>query len=237
MRKITCDHCAVYGTSCIQDLPPDRLEEFQACGTSAIYRAHQVVFHEGTPAGGLYILCHGTVKLYQSDRFGREHILGVAVPGDVLGEMPLDERETYSTSAEALTESQLCHLPRERLVRFIQAHPMTGVRLIAALSAALSRARRKAGDLALKGAETRLADLLVQLVRTSGDGGNGGSHVTLAYSRREIAEMIGVSTETAIRLLGKLKRKRLLSAHQRELTITDLDRLTRLATYGSLDPA
>lgn len=235
MRKITCEHCAIRSVSCIQDLPPERLDEFHACGTSAIYKARQVVFHQGTPAGGLYILCHGAVKLYQSDRFGREHILGITAPGDVLGEMPMDEEETYSTSAEALTESQLCYLPRERLVQFIQVHPMTGVRLIAALSDALSSARKKAGDLALKGAETRLAELLVQLVRSSGEGTNGTTHVTLAYSRRELAEMIGVSTETAIRLLGKLKRKRLLAAHQRELTITDLDRLSRLAGHGSIE--
>jgi CRP-like cAMP-binding protein len=235
MRKITCEHCVIRSESCIQDLPPDQLDEFHAAGTSAIYKPRQVVFHQGTPAGGLYVLCYGAVKLYQSDRFGREHILGVTAPGDVLGEMPLDESETYSTSAEALTESQLCYLPRERLVQFIQAHPMTGVRLIAALSRALSAARKKAGDLALKGAETRLAELLVHLVRSSGEVNNGSTHVTLAYSRRELAEMIGVSTETAIRLLGKLKRKHLLATHQRELTVTDFDRLSRLAGHGSIE--
>jgi CRP-like cAMP-binding protein len=236
MRKIACEHCAIRSTSCIQDLPANRLDEFHACGTSAIYKARQVVFHEGTAAGGLYVLCHGAVKLYQSDRFGREHILAVAAPGDVLGEMPLDEGEPYSTSAEALTESQLCYLPRERLIQFIQVHPMTGVRLIATLSAALSSARKKARDLALKNAETRLAELLVQLVRSGGEVTNGTTHVTLAYSRRELAAMIGVSTETAIRLLGKLKRKRLLAAEQREITITDLGRLTRLAGHGSVEP-
>jgi len=236
MRKIVCEHCAIRGTSCLQDLPAERLDEFHDCGTSAIYKPRQVVFHEGTPAGGLYILCHGAVKLYQADRFGREHILAIAAPGDVLGEMPMDERETYSTSAEALTESQLCYLPRARLIQFIQVHPMTGVRLIAALSAALSAARKKAGDLVLKGAETRLAELLVRLVRTNGTPANGGTHLTLAYSRRELAEMIGVSTETAIRLLGKLKRKRLLATQQREITINDLERLTRLAAHGSVEP-
>jgi CRP-like cAMP-binding protein len=235
MRKISCEHCAIRGESCIQDLPADHLDDFHACGTSALYKPRQVVFHQGTPAGGLYVLCYGAVKLYQSDRFGREHILGVAAPGDVLGEMPMDESETYSTSAEALTESQLCYLPRAPLVQFIQAHPMTGVRLIAALSRALSAARKKAGDLALKGAEARLAELLVHLARNNGERTNGSTHFTLTYSRRELAEMIGVSTETAIRLLGKMKRKQLLATHQRELTVTDLDRLTRLADRANIE--
>ena len=235
MRKVACEHCVIRDTSCISDLPADQLAEFQECGTSAIYKSRQVVFHEGTPVGGLYLLCSGAVKLYQADRFGREYILDVAAPGDVLGELPLDERETYSTSAEALSDSQLCYLPRERLVQFIQVHPMTGVRLIAALSSALSAARRKAGDLALKGGEARLADLLVRLVNGTGDATTDKTQITLAYSRRELAEMIGVSTETAIRLLGKLKRKHVLEARQREIIVTNLERLTRLATHGSVE--
>lgn len=236
MRRIPCENCAIRDTSCIADLPSEKLEEFNACGASSIYKRRQVIFHEGTPAGGLYILCHGAVKLYQSDRFGRDHILGVAGPGDVLGELPLDPTEPYSVSAEALTESQLCYLPRERLVQFIQVHPITGVRLIAALSKALSAARKKVRDLALKPAKTRLAELLVQLARAAEDPErNGPTRVTLAYSRRELAEMIGVSTETAIRLLGWFRQKGVITGHARQLVIADVEKLTRLANHVSVD--
>ena len=235
MRKITCENCAIRSMSVVADLPDDRLEEFRNCGAAAIYKPRQVVFHEGTPAGGLYIVCHGAVKLYQSDRFGRDYILGVSSPGDVLGEMPLDPTEPYSVSAEALTETQLCYLPREKLVQFIQIHPMIGVRLIAALSKALSGARKKARDLALKRAETRLAELLNQLAMdATPSGSNGEMSFRLTYSRREVAEMIGVSTETAIRLLARLKRKKIIAGTQREIVITDVERLSRLATHGEI---
>jgi CRP/FNR family transcriptional regulator len=235
MRRILCENCAIRDTGIIADLPVEKLDEFRACSVTAIYKPRQVVFHEGTSACGLYILCHGAVKLYQSDRFGRDHILGVAGPGDVLGELPVDPTESYSTSAEVLTESQLCYLPRERLVQFIQLHPMTGVRLIAALSTALGAARKKVRDLALKPAETRLAELLVQLARSTGrPAQNGATRVILRYSRREIAEMIGISTETAIRLLGRLKKKRVITVHQRELVISDVEKLMRFANQGSV---
>src|SRR3990172_9235338 len=127
MRRIVCESGAIRDTSCIADMPAEKIDEFRALSTVAIYKPRQVVFHEGTAAGGLYILCHGAVKLYQSDRFGREHILGVAAPGDVLGELPLDPTEPYSVSAEAITEAQLCYLARERLAPFIQMHPMVGI--------------------------------------------------------------------------------------------------------------
>ncbi len=233
MRRITCEHCAIRGVSCIQDVPDECLDEFQSCGTTGLYKARQVVFHEGTPADGLYILCHGAVKVYQSDRFGREHILTIAESGDILGELRLEPGATYSASAEAITEAQLRYLPGDRLTAFVEKHPMTGMRLIAALSKALAASYAKAGDLALNRAEVRLAKLLVNLARTSGEAKDGSTRVALHYSRREIAEMIGVSTETAIRLLGRLRDKELLSAHLRDLVITDLDRLTRLAYHAS----
>jgi CRP-like cAMP-binding protein len=218
------------------DLPVDHLRDLESCKITGLYRPRQVVFHEGTPASGLWILCHGTVKLYQSDRFGRDFIIDVVTPGALLGEFTLDEGAPYSASAEALTEAQLSFLPRERLARLLQRHPQTAVRLVAALSEALAATRRKAGGLALKRAEARLADLLLRLAGEAGPGRTGDRprRVRLTYSRRELAEMIGVSTETAIRLLSKLKRNHVVGGSEREIVILDLERLTRLAHHGAL---
>jgi len=231
MRKIQCESCAIRRTDVIADLPDDQLGAFHAYSMTAIYKSRQVIFHEGAPASGLYILCQGTVKLYQSDRFGRDHILGIAGAGDILGELPADPNEPYSTSAEALTDSQLCYLPRERLVQFIQQYPMAGVRLIAALSTSLGAARKKVRALALKTAEARLAELLIHLAGVDNGNGHGETRFTLQYSRRELAEMIGVSTETAIRLLGRLKQQRAISTSQRELVIADAEKLARIANH------
>lgn len=237
MRKILCESCVIHGTSCIADVPPEKLEQFHASSVSSVYKRRQVIFHEGTPANGLYILCHGAVKLYQSDRFGRDYILGIAGPGDVLGELPLDPLETYSVSAEALTDAQLCYLARERLVPFIQEYPMIGIRLISALSQCLSAAHKKVRSLALKRAESRLADLLIQLAGVDPDPAkSSASKVSLNYSRRELAEMIGVSTETAIRLLGRLKEKHVITTQHRELVITDAEKLARIANLDNLAP-
>jgi CRP-like cAMP-binding protein len=223
--------------TCIADLPIGELGEFEGCRVPGLYKPRQVIFHQGTPANGLYILCHGTVKLFQADRFGREFIIDVATPGTVLGELGLDDSETYSASAEALTESQLSFLPREHLVRFIERHPKTAVRLVATLSKALARVRRTAGELALKRADARLADLLLRFAddaRRDGTAGNGPIRIRLTYSRRELAEMIGISTETVIRLLGKLKRQRMIATNGGEIVFTDFERLTRLAHNGDV---
>ena len=230
MRKIQCDSCPVRGHGAICEMPVQELDNFRAASMTALYKPRQVVFSEGNPAAGLYLICHGSVKLYHSDRFGREHILEVAHPGAVLGELPMDTNQVLSVSAEAVTDSQLSFLPRERLTQFLQKYPDTGIRLIGALSNELAAARRKVRDLALKGAESRLADLLLQLARGNG-GLASGCRLRLGYTRRELADMIGVSTETAIRLLAKLKKKRIVRIERRDVVIADVDRLTQVANY------
>lgn len=236
MRKIGCEHCAIRSQGVIQDLPVGQLDDFHSCGVSSLYKQRQVIFHEDTPATGLYILCRGAVKLYQSDRFDRQYTLDIAAPGDVLGEIPADPTVSYSTTAEALTDSQLCFLPRDRLVDFIQKHPMTGVRLLEAFSKTVSMARQRVRALALKSAESRLAELLMQLAAAAGESmENGSIKLKLNYSRRELAEMIGVSPETVIRLLGRLKTKQAITARRRELIITDSEKLARLANHDSIN--
>jgi CRP-like cAMP-binding protein len=105
---------------------------------------------------------------------------------------------------------------------------------MAALSRELAVARRKVRELALKGAEARLAALLVQLARTHCAAVADGARLNLPYSRREMAEMIGVSTETAIRLLAALKRKGAIAGDKREIVIADSKRLLRIAQQGEV---
>ncbi len=233
MKRVPCEQCSAHPTCLTADLPLEGLEEFRACSLVGIYRRRQIIFHEDAESDGLYLLCQGAVKLYQSDRFGRDHIVAVAGPGEVLNELSLEPGERHSLSAEALADSHICYLSRERLLRFIERHPQAGVRLVGALSRSLAATRRKLRELALKRAEGRLAELLIQLAQAAAEPPDSDGHrrLVLAYSRREIAEMIGVSTETAIRLLGKLKRKQVIATDHRELIVTDPERLARIANH------
>ena len=230
MRRIACETCPTRTDSVVCDLPTELLGDFRSAGTTLLYRPRQVIFGEGTPAAALYIVCHGAVKLYHSDRFGRDHILEVAGPGALLGELSFDAGDVLSVSAEAITESQVSCLPRERLAAYIERHPETAIRFLAALSRELAVARRKAGDSALKDAQSRLAALLLQFARADG-GVSTGRRLDLRFTRRELAEMIGVSTETAIRLLAALRRKGAIAANRREVVLADIERLTQIAHH------
>jgi CRP/FNR family transcriptional regulator len=210
------------------DLPLDTLADFRAAGTTTVYRPRQVIFAEGQPAPGLYVVCSGAVKPYHVDRFGREHVLDVVQPGAVVGEIALDRSQQVSVTAEAMSESQLSFIPGQSLPRFLERNPDAGMRMLVALSQALARAQRRVRELALKGAEGRLATLLLELAGAE-DQPVAVQLPRLRYKRRELADMIGVSTETAIRLLTKLKTKGVLASEGRDIVVRDIDQLRKIA--------
>jgi CRP-like cAMP-binding protein len=234
VRKIDCDSCTTKDEGQFCDLPAETLIDLRSAGVATLYRPRQVLFGEGNPADGLYLVCQGRVKLYQSDRFGRERVLEIASEGSIVGELPVDDQQVLSASAEAIEDSQICFISHARLVPLLREHPDVAVRLVEALSRELSRARQKVRDLVFKDAAGRLATLVLDLAEEKGTY-RGAAEVRFPYSRAELAQRIGVSTETAIRLLSKLSRRGVLSVDGRAVQIPDLERLTRVAKSDELE--
>jgi CRP/FNR family transcriptional regulator len=223
MRKIQCDSCPVRGQGFFCDLPLETLNDFRAAGTTVVYRPRQVIFAEGQPAPGLFVVCSGAVKLFHTDRFGREHVVDVVRPGTVVGEVGLDASQEISVSAEAMSETQMSFIASQALPGFLRLHPEAGVRLLVALSRALSATQRKVRELAFKSAESRLASLLLDLA------GVDAREIEGRYKRRELADMVGVSTETVIRLLAKLKARGVIAVEGPAILFKDPDRLRKIA--------
>ena len=233
MKACECESCPI-GRSRL--LPLERGEERdpqQCVGTVAIYRPRQIVFCQGTPVKGLFVVCSGEVKHFSSDRFGRDYIVEFAGAGKLLGDVSCDQKATHSTSAEAVTDSRLCFLENEQLCALLSRCPEAAVDLVAALGHELITTRYKLCDIVLKGAESRLAGLLLDAAHGQ-EVSEPGRWFRLRRRRREIAAQLGITTETTIRLFGELKRKGAIETDGTNISIADFNRLTRIATRGEL---
>jgi CRP/FNR family transcriptional regulator len=154
---------------------------------------------------------------------GREQILGISGPGDLLGFEALYEN-AYGCTAEAVTEVEVCGLPRAKLSELLSRHPEISLNFIRLLNRELERSRTQVRDLGVKDAKERVASLLLSL-----SPGRDAKTFSLALTRAEIAEMVGVAPETLIRILSEFKRKKLIQARGREIAILNPARLSTLA--------
>ncbi|MBC7221873.1 Crp/Fnr family transcriptional regulator [Candidatus Bipolaricaulota bacterium] len=189
----------------------------------------ELVFYEGLPAHGLYILCEGKIKVAKRLKGGRSQILKLLAPGEVLGEKTLFDQETYTCYAKALEPSRLMFIAREDFLAFMRKYPDVAFRLIEKLSRELKAFGDKLVEISAYSAKERMARVLLELARAFGQRTPDGLDLGVELSRSEIAEMAGVTTETAVRILSEFKERGLLALPGRRIVILKPEELQSMA--------
>ncbi len=119
---------------------------------------------------------------------------------------------------------EVCGLARTQLTELLSKHPEISLNFIRLLNRELNRARNQVRDLGVKDARERVASLLLSLAPSK-----DAKTFSLALTRTEIAEMVGVAPETLIRILSEFKKKKLIQARGREIAILNPAKLSTLA--------
>lgn len=204
---------------CHGDGDPAALAAFGAIHPRHRYLARQTLYHQGTPALGLYVLCHGRIKVSRADGRGREQIVRLVDPGGILGEEALRPDGRYVGTARALLESQAAFVGRDELLRLLREHNGMAVRLLQHLAQVLASTQAHLARLALADARSRMAGLLVELGRRYGHPADEGLRLSPAMSRGELAAMIGLTPETAMRLLAWFRDQGILRTAGRQIVL------------------
>lgn len=191
--------------------------------------AGELIFHEGLPAFGLYIVCEGKVKVAKRVKAGHSQILKLLGPGQILGEKTVFDRETYTCYAKALEPSRLMFIAREDFLAFIKKYPDVALRLIEKLSRELKAFGDKLVEITARSAKERMARVLLELARAFGKGTPEGLDIGVELPRSELGEMAGVSTETSVRILSEFRERGILALPGRRIIILRLEELQSLA--------
>ena len=127
-----------------------------------------------------------------------------------------------------MEETDLCFLEREVFFNIMRNEPDISARLVATLSRELDHAYAQIGNMGLFSAREKLAHLICTLSGAYGVKENGGIRLHLTFSRLEIAEMLGITQETSIRLLKSFEEEGIIDIRNKELLIKDINRLREM---------
>lgn len=205
-----CFSCAARSQAICSVLDSNELREFKASGSTVIRSPGDTIFFEGDVATHVYNLTAGVLRLSKLLPDGRRQIAGFLFPGDFLGITMEDE---HAFTAEAITPSTLCQFSRDRFDAFVDSHPRLERRLYAIAAHELAAARQQVVLLGRKTAAERVASFLLMLDArraSSCIGGTLDGDLTLAMSRSDIADYLGLRIETVSRELSALKASRLI---------------------------
>lgn len=228
MHPLDCKQCAARMVGFFGDVNAEVLAQCNQHTTNT-YKAGQILFYEGNRSFGVYCIYSGRIKLYKTGHGGRLQIVRLTGPGDLLGYRSLFVDEPYSATAEAMEDSTVCFLEKAVFLPLLSKQPDLAMKMIRKLSQELRRAEDRMTGIAQKPVKERLAELLLLLKETYGKAMNGGVAIGLALSREEMAEMIGTTQETVIRLLSDFKSRGILKIDGRHILIADLTPLRRMA--------
>lgn len=187
----------------------------------------EIIFHEGDIAQAFFIVASGKVKIFKLSADGKEQILMIASSGNSFAEAALFAGGKFPASAQALEETELLVINRDKFVHLLGKNPDLAVNLIARLSELLRKMTSLVEELSLTDVTTRLAHRLVSLV---GDK-EARPHlvVSLAEKKTVLASQLGTIPETLSRSFARLSKEKVISIDGARIEILDLKRLRDLA--------
>lgn len=196
-------------------------------GTTRAFHRGQLLTCEGAPCEQVFEVLTGAVKLYTVALDGRLQIMAFALPGDYIG---LLDQEQYDLTAETTVPSSVRIWPRVRVDRMIDQDSRLARRILVASAQEISRTRRQMLVLGRKGTIERLASFLLLLQDRQRSGGRAQQGFFLPMSRRDMADYLGLSTETVSRGFTRLRTLAIIATPKsHRVEIRDRRALSHLA--------
>ena len=212
-------NCRIKDNTLFSDLTDEQLEVFKEAVKTSLHKKRDVIFVEGDPCPGFYVVKSGRVKLLKTSRDGKEQIIKILQPGELLGMETFYDGKRYGNTAMAMDDCEICFIEKRTFFEIIGQHPTIAKKIIIALSKELDNAYSKIGTMGLLNAKEKMAHLLYTLAKDYGSNENGRIKLNLSLSRLEIAELLGITQETAIRLLKSFKDDGIIEIKRKEIII------------------
>jgi CRP-like cAMP-binding protein len=210
----------------------DSLTEAEAAllesrGIRRSYARGQALFHEHGAPDRVVTLVSGFVKLSRVSEDGREVILAIRGPGDLLGEQSAIDGLPRSATATALDDVTALVLSSDDFIALIETQPRVALVVLRMLSTRLREADVGRMELSLQDATARVAARILELSRRFGDDGGGGVEIHLPISQEELAGWTGCSRDSVVKALQSMRGLGWIETGRRRITVRNLDELRR----------
>ena len=189
--------------------------------TDQIYLAEEVIFDQGDPADSLFLLNRGCVRMSVKNPHDREKILDIYSTG-ILGENPLTPEPSFQVRATAHEDSWVSAIPRDQFTDLIQERPAIALNYGRILCQRLYEAREDIQSHIFLDAEHRLAKILLKLATSYGvpvPSQESMVKLRILLSHEHLAHLVGANRPHVSTIMGRFKRRGLVSYLGRRLLI------------------
>ena len=215
-------------TKLFSGFDPKSLLDLESAVSIRKVKKNEIIFYEKDPANAFFIVDSGKVKVYKVSPEGKEQILMITSSGDSFAEAAMFTGGLYPACAQALENSQLLVINRDRFVTILEKNPSIALNVIGRLSELLHKLNRLVEELSLTDITTRLAYYIItEIEKISAD--NPPTTLTLTEKKSVLASQLGTIPETLSRSFAKLSREKVITVDGARIEIHNLERLHEVA--------
>lgn len=224
----SCLSCQVKHGSVFDALTNDELRGLDGHKSCACFKKGQYVFTEHGMPMALYCVHAGKIKITRTGLDGKEQIVRLAKPGDILGYRAIVSNERYQCSAVALEDASICIIDKQYFFSAMEINSKFAFEMLKKIGQDLRTAEAQIVSLSQKNIRERMAEAILFLKATYGFETDQQT-LNVRFSREEIADFAGTSTESAIRLLSEFSHDGLISREGKSIKVLNLPKLIKTA--------
>lgn len=224
----SCLNCAKGTHSIFSMLDEDKLQELNIHKSCTTFKKGQIIFSENALPLGLFCINSGKIKLSTSGPDGKEQILRLVKGGDILGYRSLLANDRYHCNAVALEDSSVCVIDKNFFMELAMSDQKLCMALFKKISDDLKTAEEHIVSLSQKNVRERVAEALLFLKATYGYEEDGET-INVQLSREELADFVGTSTESTIRLLSEFNTSKIIELNGKKIKIISYEKLNKTA--------
>lgn len=190
------------------------------------YRRGEYIFREGDPADWLHIVTEGSVKCVKSSADGRDVTVKVLLPGDLFCcEAAVFNGSPHPGCAKVLEQAKIVRIHKQTYIDVLRRNPDLALEVITYLGNRLREAQENAKAFIFHRAEQRIAKILISMASKAGVKDPCGVRLNVHLTRRDLADMAGLTVETTTRIMSRFKKQGLVQGTAKRLLIQDIEKL------------
>jgi CRP-like cAMP-binding protein len=213
----------------LETLTPEEVADLRASGRQRHYDANVALFHEGDDAGSVIVLLEGRAKLTVPNSSGREVIVAVRGPGDLLGELAALVEAPRSATVTTIEAVDALIIPGSAFASFLERNARVALVILRLVAERLLYADLQQAQFATHDVVGRVAHRLVELTERFGVETEEGLVLDVPLTQEELAGWTGASREAVNKALQVLRSLHMIETGRRRFTVLDADGLRRLA--------
>ena len=227
--KISCE-CEKCELKSLFFINVDTQEMEALCGgrVERDFAKGDIIIKEGDKIQDFIYLKSGLVKLYRTGLDGRDQIISIAQPFDFVSLLSVFSDDHYNYSVSAIEESTTCNLDLVRIKKISETNAKFTLGIMEKVSRMSDKILINTLDIKQKHLRGRIAYILLFFAQKI----YINNEFELPLSRREIAELIGMTTENVIRILSEFRKDKILKIFGKTIEIIDIGRLEKISEHG-----